>query len=221
GKHRNHSADRGPAQDKGSNDKGDYDPIVLIIPFDMNYEPTVGIDSEQKIIEEEEIVSPSVPGRQQLYYNPPTPSKRPQSQSRFDIDDKFGKFEIKTLVEDQERFPTYGDRVTGLCTMSQIDQEKKARTASRASFTRIKNQIVIGIENVAPNLRALAKVFDDSFEELNKRDGVVQELMKMDMTITEEDMIEDQEKSDEYSLMYYEIKFKAAEILDNESYSVM
>ncbi|BES99566.1 GTPase activator activity [Nesidiocoris tenuis] len=200
GKHRNHSADRGPAQDKGSNDKGDYDPIVLIIPFDMNYEPTVGIDSEQKIlgiekneiennmdklkienssktdgqekrtrfslshddgsigntsdnlevvseapsnpsvassleletedqndnlsdmvsanvsgrgspnvsgrdtpssqiIEEEEIVSPSVPGRQQLYYNPPTPSKRPQSQSRFDIDDKFGKFEIKTLVE--------------------------------------------------------------------------------------------------------------------------
>lgn len=49
GKHRNHSADRGPAQDKGSNDKGDYDPIVLIIPFDMNYEPTVGIDSEQKV----------------------------------------------------------------------------------------------------------------------------------------------------------------------------
>ncbi|BES98528.1 Hypothetical protein NTJ_11342 [Nesidiocoris tenuis] len=104
--------------------------------------------------------------------------------------------------------------------MSQLDREKKARSASRASFSRIQNQLLVGIENVAPNLRALAKVLDDRFEELNKRDGVVQELMKMDMKITEEDMIEDQEKSDEYSLMYYEIKFKAAEILDNESYSV-
>ncbi|BES95036.1 unnamed protein product [Nesidiocoris tenuis] len=74
---------------------------------------------------------------------------------------------------------------------------QKSRTASRASFSRIKNQIVIGIENVAPYLRALAKVFDDRFKELNKHDSVVQELMKMDMTITEEEMIEDHEKSDE------------------------
>ncbi|CAB0008976.1 unnamed protein product, partial [Nesidiocoris tenuis] len=78
--------------------------------------------------------------------------------------------------------------------MSQLDREKEARSASRASFSRIQNQLLVGIENVAPNLRALAKVLDDRFEELNKRDSVVQELMKMDMTITEEDMIEDQEK---------------------------
>ncbi|CAB0011475.1 unnamed protein product, partial [Nesidiocoris tenuis] len=309
GKHRNHSADRGPAQDKGSNDKGDYDPIVLIIPFDMNYEPTVGIDSEQKrkksyrppcpagsnytttrrhrrnglnpsldsisttnsgnlkskrslkvsVVTSPHPSSPSAPlesypnsfasgagadetfslvsdtwSTDVLASDSELLEQQPSSQQAAATlnllsssvllepaagTTQEGKSSLPCL--DQERFPTYGDRVTGLCTMSQIDQEKKARTASRASFTRIKNQIVIGIENVAPNLRALAKVFDDSFEELNKRDGVVQELMKMDMTITEEDMIEDQEKSDEYSLMYYEIKFKAAEILDNESYSVM
>ncbi|KAF6211715.1 hypothetical protein GE061_012229 [Apolygus lucorum] len=198
GKHRSHSNDRGVVQDTSPPERDEFDPIVLIIPFDMNFEPSIGLDSEQKIlgiekseivdkitkiekplksegqekrtrfslshddgsigntsdnlevvseapsnhsvasslelenedqndnlsdmvsanvsgrgspnisgrdtpssqiIEEEEQPSPALPARQQLYYNPPTPKRAPQVQPRFDIDDKFGKFEIKTLVE--------------------------------------------------------------------------------------------------------------------------
>jgi hypothetical protein len=49
-----------------------------------------------QITEGDEVGQAGASTRQQLDFNPPPPQNK---HSRFDIDDKFGKFEIKTLIE--------------------------------------------------------------------------------------------------------------------------
>ncbi|XP_014250925.1 GTPase-activating protein and VPS9 domain-containing protein 1 [Cimex lectularius] len=51
-----------------------------------------------QITEGDELTSVGAASRQQLEFNP-LPPRKMQPQPRFDLDDKFGKFEIKTLIE--------------------------------------------------------------------------------------------------------------------------